>query len=79
MAATQFSEPAMARSDPRDQADRFSSHAIIPSRTAEENKESPLKSQVLMQVKHHMPLNSSPSNLVCHLKPKRNDAAGCRN
>ncbi|CAM0904596.1 unnamed protein product [Alopecurus aequalis] len=48
--ATQFSEPTTARSDPRDQADGFSSHANIPSRTAEENKESPLKSQVLMQV-----------------------------
>ena len=79
MAATQFSEPTTARSDPRDQADGFSSHVNIPSRTAEENKESPLKSQVLMQVKHHRHLNSSPYNLVCHFKPKRKEAAGCRN
>uniref|UniRef100_A0ACD5URV3 Uncharacterized protein n=1 Tax=Avena sativa TaxID=4498 RepID=A0ACD5URV3_AVESA len=50
VAATQFSEPSTARSDLRDQADEFSSHADIPSRIAEESKESPLKSQVLMQV-----------------------------
>ncbi|KAM0923546.1 hypothetical protein ACQ4PT_005464 [Festuca glaucescens] len=49
VAATQFSEPSMARSDSRDQADEFSSHVNIPSRTVEENRESPLKSQVLMQ------------------------------
>jgi centromeric protein E len=48
--ATQFSEPSTARSDSRDQADEFSSHANIPSRTVEDNRESPLKSQVLMQV-----------------------------
>ncbi|KAM0916725.1 hypothetical protein ACQ4PT_010058 [Festuca glaucescens] len=47
--ATQFSEPSTARSDSRDQADEFSSHANIPSRTVEDNRESPLKSQVLMQ------------------------------
>lgn len=45
---TQFSEPSTSRSDSRDQAD-VSSHVNIPSRTVEENKESPLKSQVLMQ------------------------------
>uniref|UniRef100_A0A8R7TJG1 Kinesin motor domain-containing protein n=1 Tax=Triticum urartu TaxID=4572 RepID=A0A8R7TJG1_TRIUA len=46
---TKFSEPSTSRSYPKDQADEFSSHENIPSRTAEENKESPLKSQVLMQ------------------------------
>ncbi|VAH47915.1 unnamed protein product [Triticum turgidum subsp. durum] len=46
---TKFSEPSTSRSYPRDQVDEFSSHENIPSRTAEENKESPLKSQVLMQ------------------------------
>ena len=46
----QISEPSTSRSYPKDQADEFSSHENIPSRTAEENKESPLKSQVLMQV-----------------------------
>ncbi|KAM3367467.1 hypothetical protein ACQJBY_016206 [Aegilops geniculata] len=49
VAGTQFSEPSTSRSYPKDQADEFSSHENIPSRTAEENKESPLKSQVLMQ------------------------------
>uniref|UniRef100_A0A453C0J7 Kinesin motor domain-containing protein n=2 Tax=Aegilops tauschii subsp. strangulata TaxID=200361 RepID=A0A453C0J7_AEGTS len=49
VADTQFSEPSTSRSYPKDQADEFSSHENIPSRTAEENKVSPLKSQVLMQ------------------------------
>ncbi|VAH32516.1 unnamed protein product [Triticum turgidum subsp. durum] len=49
VAGMQFSEPSTSRSYPKDQADEFSSHENIPSRTAEENKESPLKSQVLMQ------------------------------
>ncbi|KAI4967449.1 hypothetical protein ZWY2020_025890 [Hordeum vulgare] len=49
VAGTEFSEPSTSRSYPRDQADELSSHENVPCRTVEENKESPLKSQVLMQ------------------------------
>jgi centromeric protein E len=78
VAATQFGEPSTARSDCRDQADELSSHVNIPSRTVEENRESPLKSQVLMQV-NIICSKFIPSNLFDHLKPKRIDTAGWRN
>ncbi|KAL5215542.1 hypothetical protein ABZP36_006943 [Zizania latifolia] len=46
MASTHSTEPSTTSSNPRDEV---SSHANMPSRTTEEHKESPLKSQVLMQ------------------------------
>ncbi|KAG8064543.1 hypothetical protein GUJ93_ZPchr0004g40062 [Zizania palustris] len=46
MASMQSSEPSTTSSNPRNEV---SSHANMPSRTTEEHKESPLKSQVLTQ------------------------------